>query len=59
MSKLIDTVLDHIIYQVNDGDLIAIEELLKAVPRENLIAFLPEELWDKFPQSINFIKEED
>jgi len=59
MSKLIDTVLDHIIYQVNDGDLTAIEELLKSVPREKLIAFLPEELWDQFPQSINFIKEED
>jgi len=58
MNELIDTVLEHIVCHVNDGDLTAVEELLKYVPRENLIAFLPEELWDKFPQSINFIKEE-
>ena len=59
MSKLIDMVLEHIVCHVNDGDLTAIEELLKFCPRENLIAFLPEELWEQFEsQSIDFITED-
>jgi len=56
--NLINTVLEHIVCHVNDGDLTAIEELIKYVPRENLINFLPEELWDQFPKSIDFITED-
>ena len=58
MSKLIDEVLDLIKDQIQEGDVTAVEELLTLVPRENLIQFLPEEEWHKYPQSINFITEE-
>lgn len=41
-SDLIDRVLDQIVQDLEDGHLTALEELLKFVPRENLIAYLPE-----------------
>ena len=41
-SDLIDRVLDQIAQDLEGGDLTALEELLKFVPRENLIAYLPE-----------------
>ena len=43
-DQLIDKVLDHIAQDLEGGDLTALEELLKFVPRENLIAYLPEEI---------------
>jgi hypothetical protein len=42
-SDLIDRVLDQIVQDTTNNDFTAIEELLKFVPRENLIAYLPEE----------------
>jgi hypothetical protein len=41
-SDLIDRVLDQIAQDLEGGDLTAIEELLKFVPRENLLAYLSE-----------------
>lgn len=59
MKNLINSVLAIMEQDFLNKDHTAIEELLKSVPRENLIAFLPEEMQDQFPQSINFITEED
>jgi hypothetical protein len=42
-GELIDEVLNKIAEDVQGGDLTAVEELLKFAPRENLIAYLPEE----------------
>ena len=44
LSDLVDRVLDQIVKDCEGGDLTAIEELLKSVPREKLISYLPEEL---------------
>ena len=43
---IVDQVLDQIVEDVEIGDLTAIEELLRAVPIEQLIAYLPEDLDD-------------
>ena len=43
LQNLIDKVIDQIVIDVNAKDLTSIEELLKSVPEENLIGFLPEE----------------
>ena len=43
IGELIDEVLNKIAEDVQGGDLTAVEELLKFAPRENLIAYLPEE----------------
>ena len=40
----IELALEQIVRDVEAGDLSAIAELLKFVPEENLIAFLPEEI---------------
>ena len=42
-SDLIDRVMDQIAVDFEGGDLTALQELLMFVPRENLIAYLPEE----------------
>jgi hypothetical protein len=42
-SDLIDRVLDQIAQDLEGGDLTALEDLLKFVPREKLIGYLPEE----------------
>jgi len=44
-QKLIDLVLDQIEYDIDVGDLTAIEELLKYLPKERLKAYLPEEIY--------------
>ena len=41
-QDLIDQVLYQIVRDVNSGDVTAIEELIKFVPDDRLIAFLPE-----------------
>jgi hypothetical protein len=43
-DELYDKVLEQIKQDVADGDLSAIDELLKFVPKENLEAYLPEKL---------------
>ena len=40
--SLVDRVLEQIVEDVNTGDLTAIEEMLKLVPTEVLVNFLPE-----------------
>jgi hypothetical protein len=47
LSDLINRVMDQIEDDFDKGDLTALEELLKFVPRENLIAYLPEEMNDE------------
>ena len=42
-EALIDAVLDQIINDVQDGDLTALQELIRLIPEANLKAFLPEE----------------
>lgn len=43
-DELYDKVLEQIKQDVVDGDLSAIDELLRFVPKENLEAYLPEKL---------------
>jgi hypothetical protein len=43
IGDLYDEVLNQIAEDIGNSDFTAIEELLKFVPRENLIAYLPEE----------------
>lgn len=45
-DELVDAVLDAIVEDVNTGDLTAIEEMLKLVPQEVLVNFLPEADYD-------------
>lgn len=42
-QELIDAVLNHIIKDVKDGDVTAIEELIRVIPKKNLLAYLPED----------------
>ena len=44
MHDLVELALEQIVRDVEAGDLSAIEELLRFVPEENLIAYLPEEI---------------
>ena len=44
MHDLIELALNQIVRDVENWDLSAIEELLRFVPEENLIAYLPEEI---------------
>ncbi len=48
MSSLIDRVIVEIQRDFAMGDLTALDELLTFVPKENLIAYLPEEEWSKY-----------
>jgi superfamily II helicase len=45
---LIERVVEQIKNDLAMGDVEAIEELLSFVPKENLIAYLPEEEWEKY-----------
>ena len=42
-QELVDLVIAAIKRDIRAGDLTALEELLKFLPRENLIGYLPEE----------------
>ena len=48
MSSLIDRVIEEVRKDFAMGDLTALDELLSFIPRENLIAYLPEEEWSKY-----------
>jgi hypothetical protein len=43
-QKLIDQVLEQMLQDILNGDLTAIQELIKFIPEINLIAYLPEEV---------------
>lgn len=45
-SDLIDQVISQIVQDIENRDYTAIEELLKFVPEKNLIAFLPEGVYN-------------
>lgn len=47
-EDLIETVMKQIELDVHCSDLQAMEELLKFLPIENLISYLPEEDWKQF-----------
>ena len=65
MSSLINRAIEEIKSDISMGDLTALDELLSFVPRKNLLAFLPEEEWEKYENEYccdscggGFIKEE-
>jgi hypothetical protein len=45
-DQLIDLVLDQIVKDLEGSDMTALEELLKSVPEKNLIAYLPEGVYN-------------
>lgn len=45
---LIERVVEEIKKDLENGDVTALEELLSFTPKENLIAYLPEEEWERF-----------
>ena len=45
---LIERVVEQIKNDLAMGDVEALEELLTFTPKENLIAYLPEEEWEKY-----------
>jgi len=47
-EDLIEIVRDQIILDVHWGDYEAIEELLSFCPKQNLIHYLPEEVWEEY-----------
>ena len=51
-SKLVNEVMAQMENQIHIGDWTAIDELLRFVPRENLIHFLPEKMWKKYKNNI-------
>ena len=57
LHDLIDRVMDQIAIDFEGSDLTALQELLMAVPRENLIAYLPEEKqgvkWQNWTMTLN------
>jgi hypothetical protein len=50
-DEVIDNVIERIKEDIAQGDVTAIDELLRFVPDENLIWFLPEEEWTKYVKS--------
>jgi hypothetical protein len=48
VDDLVDRVIEEIERDILNGDLTAVDELLKFIPTKNLIAFLPEEEWEKY-----------
>ncbi len=64
-NKLIDRVIEEIKSDIEYGDTTSIDELLRFIPKENLIQFLPEEEWGQFENDYccdickdEFVKEE-
>lgn len=47
-EALISRALEHVKADVKAGDVSAVYELLRFIPRENLIEYLPEEEWSNF-----------
>ena len=65
MGSLINRVIVEIQRDFAMGDLTSLDELLSFVPRENLLAYLPEEEWEQYENEYccnncggGFIKEE-
>jgi len=47
-QDLIEEVINEITTSIWQSDYEAIEELLSFIPVQNLIEYLPEELWEKY-----------
>ena len=50
MQKLLDAVVNQVYSDVMSGDLTAIEELVRTLPYERLLNFLPEDQWIDHPK---------
>ena len=50
MQKLIDAVVEQIRSDVRSGDLTAVEELIKTLPYDRMLQFLPEDQWINHPK---------
>ena len=50
MQKLIDAVVEQIRSDVKQGDLTAVEELIKTLPYDRMLQFLPEDQWINHPK---------
>jgi hypothetical protein len=48
-SELVDEVIERIKKDIEAGDVSAIYQLLSVVSSKQLLNFLPEEQWDKYP----------
>ena len=47
-SPFIDAIVEQINFDLNDGYKEAFDELLRFIPRTNLVQYLPEEEWEKW-----------
>jgi hypothetical protein len=47
VSPLVDDVIERIKDEIEQGDLTALDEMLRFVPRHILIGYLPEDQWNK------------
>jgi len=56
-QEIVDKVLEEIKKDVADGDMTAIEELLKFLPIKNLKDYLPEVLDKRYKYKINYSRE--
>ena len=50
MQKLLDAVVNQIQKDVTSGDLTAVEELVRCLPYQTLLQFLPEDQWINHPK---------
>ena len=59
-EKTLDLLIEHVTYQIQkdfqDGDVQALDELLKTIPLKLLIAYLPDELSSKYEYLLNDLK---
>ena len=51
MQKLLDAVVRQIDKDVRNGDLTAVEELVRRLPYQTLLQFLPEDQWINHPET--------
>ena len=49
-QKLVDAILEQMKRNVVEGDITVEESLFMQIPKEKLLAALPEDEWDKFIQ---------
>ncbi len=47
-SVLVDAVIEEIKKQIENKDLTSLDDLLRFIPKETLIQFLPEDEWNKY-----------
>ena len=50
MKDLIDLVLEQMQEDISVGDFTAIEELVRSIPKDKLLAYLPEDMSNTYKQ---------